>query len=76
MSGPWRVKLSWSPSTDDVGVTGYRVYREGAVIATVGVPKYVDQAVVAGKKYHYAVSALDADGNESPLSATVSATTK
>jgi cellulose 1,4-beta-cellobiosidase len=76
VSGPWRVKLSWLPSTDDVGVTGYRVYREGVVIATVGVPKYVDQAVVAGKKYHYAVSALDAAGNESPLSATVSAPTK
>jgi chitodextrinase len=77
VSGPWRVKLSWLPSTDDVGVTAYRVYRDGAPIATVGgATKYTDSAVVGGKKYRYAVTALDAAGNESALSPAVTAATK
>jgi chitodextrinase len=75
-SSPRRVKLSWSASTDDVGVTGYRVYREGVVIATVGFTNYTDSAVASRTKYRYAVSALDAVGNESPLSSTVKVTTK
>ena len=74
-SGPRRVKLAWSPSTDDVGVTAYRVYREGVTIATVGVTNYTDTAVAGRTKYRYAVSALDAVGNESPLSSTVKVTT-
>ena len=74
-SGPRRVKLAWSPSTDDVGVTAYRVYREGVTIATVGVTNYTDTTVAGRTKYRYAVSALDAVGNESPLSATVKVTT-
>jgi chitodextrinase len=74
-SGPRRVKLSWAASTDDVAVTGYRVYREGAVIATVGVPGYTDTGVTRSTKYHYAVSALDAAGNESPVSSPVTVKT-
>jgi chitodextrinase len=74
-SGPRRVKLSWSPSTDDVGVTAYNVYRNGVAIATVGVTSYTDLAVAKLTKYRYAVSALDAAGNESPLSPTVRVTT-
>ncbi len=74
-SGPRRVKLAWSPSTDDVGVTAYRVYREGVTIATVGVTNYTDTTVAGRTKYRYAVSALDAVGNESPLSSTVKVTT-
>jgi chitodextrinase len=74
-SSPRRVKLSWSPSTDDVGVTAYRVYREGVAIATVGVTNYTDTTVARRTKYRYAVSALDAVGNEGPLSSTVKVTT-
>jgi chitodextrinase len=73
---PRRVKLSWSASTDDVGVTGYRVYRDGAAIATVGTPAYTDFTVAGSTKYRYSVSALDATDNESALSSPVSVKTK
>jgi fibronectin type 3 domain-containing protein len=73
-SGP-RVKLSWAASSDDVGVTGYRVSRDGAVIATVGVTTYSDAAVVRSTRYRYAVSAVDAAGNESAPSAAVAVKT-
>lgn len=75
-ANPRRVKLSWSASTDDVGVTGYQVYRDGVVIATVGVTSYTDTAVARTTRYRYAVSALDAAGNESLLSSTVKVTTR
>jgi chitodextrinase len=75
-TSPRRVKLAWSASTDDVGVTGYQVYRDGAVIATVGVTSFTDSTVAKATKYRYAVSALDAAGNQSALSSTVKVTTK
>src|SRR5688572_17296983 len=31
-----RVDLAWQPATDDVGVTGYRIYRDGAMVGTIG----------------------------------------
>jgi chitodextrinase len=74
-NSPRRVKLAWTASTDDVGVTGYRVYRDGAAIATVGATTYTDPSVARSTKYRYAVSAFDAAGNESPLSSNVSVTT-
>ncbi len=73
---PRRVKLAWSASTDNVAVTGYQVYRDGVVIATVGVTSYTDTAVAPSTRYRYAVSALDATGNESALSSTVKVRTR
>lgn len=70
------VALSWSPSTDAVGVTGYEVWRNGAFLASVAAPTttYTDAAVTAGVAYSYQVLARDAAGNTSALSAAVSAT--
>ena len=72
-----RVSLTWSASTDDVGVTGYRVVRDGATIATVGgtTTSYADTTVAASTTYAYVVRAFDAAGNTSDVSNTASATT-
>jgi chitodextrinase len=74
-----QVNLSWKAATDNVGVTAYRIYRNGATtaLATVTAPatSYSDTAVSAGTTYSYTVTALDAAGNESTKSASVSATT-
>ena len=72
-----RVDLSWGASTDDVGVTGYRVYRNNALAATRGGTQttYADTAVAAGTSYTYQVSALDAAGHESPRSNAATVTT-
>ena len=66
--------LSWNGSTDNVGVTGYRIYRNGTHIATVGaaVRSYTDTGVVG--PLSYTVRAFDAAGNLSDPSNTATAT--
>jgi chitodextrinase len=71
-----RINLSWSPSTDNVAVTAYRVFRGGALLITLGnVTSFQDSNLGAGTTYVYTVRALDAAGNVSGNSAAASATT-
>ncbi len=75
-SAPDRVDLSWSPATDNVGVTGYEVMRDGVTIATLGaVTSYADTSVTRGTRYEYVVKAVDAAANRSAASNTAIVTT-
>ena len=66
--------LSWSASTDAVGVTGYRVSRNGAVLSgTVAGTTFANSGLAAGT-YSYTVTALDAAGNVSGASNSASVT--
>ena len=69
--------LSWSPSTDDSGVVGYDVFRNGAVVASVAgsITTYSDTGLSPATTYQYSVSARDAAGNSSGPSPTVSVAT-
>jgi hypothetical protein len=60
-----QVRFYWTGSTDDVAITGYRVYRDGGQIADVGGVLYTDQNVTPGTQYCYTVMAHDANGNSS-----------
>jgi uncharacterized delta-60 repeat protein len=68
------IELSWTASTDDVGVTGYRVFRDNGAtpIATVTGTTFNDPNQLG--THVYAVAAIDAAGNQSPLSNSASAT--
>jgi glucose/arabinose dehydrogenase len=70
------VDLTWTASTDDVGVAGYRIYRDGAQIGTSAATAYADAGLAPAETYTYAVAAYDAAGNASAQSATASATTR
>ncbi|MBI5043497.1 MAG: fibronectin type III domain-containing protein [Nitrospirae bacterium] len=77
-----QINLSWSASTDNVGVTGYRIYRctgssctPSTQIATSPTTSYSDTGLSVSTTYTYSVSAVDAAGNESLQSAFASATT-
>jgi hypothetical protein len=61
--------LTWTASVDNIGVTGYRIYRNSALIATSSTPSYLDGAVTPTGVYSYQVSAVDAAGNESAVTA-------
>ncbi|MGB8786469.1 MAG: galactose oxidase-like domain-containing protein [Candidatus Acidiferrales bacterium] len=77
-----QINLTWTASTDNVGVTGYEVQRcEGAgctnfaQIATPTGTTYTDTGLLASTSYSYRVLATDAAGNLSAFSNTASATT-
>lgn len=71
-----KVTLNWSASTDNTGVTGYRVARNGVTLAQVGSgTQYIDNTVLPNMTYSYQVSAFDAAGNSSVLSGAAQAKT-
>ena len=70
-----RIDLDWSNSTDDVGVTGYKIYRGGNYLTSIQTSLYSDTTVSADTQYSYTVSAYDAAGNESAQSSPISVTT-
>jgi chitodextrinase len=59
------VSLTWTPSTDSLGVHHYNVYRGGTLVASPTGAGYTDSGLAAGTAYTYEVSAVDAAGNES-----------
>ena len=69
------INLSWTASTDNVGVTGYKVYRGGVQVGTSATNSYSDTGLSASTAYTYTVSAYDAAGNNSAQSSSASATT-
>jgi hypothetical protein len=69
------VNLSWTGSTDDVGVAGYRIYRDGSAVGTTTQTTYGDTGLAVATSYTYTVTAFDASGGESLHSNPASATT-
>jgi len=70
-----QINLSWTASTDNVGVTGYNINRGGSKIGTSTGTTYQDGGLLPSTSYSYTVSAFDAAGNTSAQSAGASATT-
>jgi hypothetical protein len=69
------VNISWSASTDNVGVTGYTLRRDGSPVTTTAATSYMDSGLTAATLYSYTVSAFDAAGNHSAQSGPASVTT-
>jgi len=71
-----KVTVNWNPSTDNVGVKGYYVYRNNAVLAQVGnVTSYTDTTVLPNTTYTYIIAAIDTSNNEGDNSAGAKVTT-
>jgi hypothetical protein len=72
------VALSWTASTDNIGVTGYQILRGGTQVTTTSGPSYTDAGLSPSTSYTYTVKAYDAAGNvsaaSSPLTVSTSAT--
>jgi parallel beta-helix repeat protein len=69
------IAIAWNASTDAGSAVRYRVYRNGALVATVSGTGFTASGLAASTRYDFAVSAVDAAGNESARSTTLSATT-
>ena len=70
-----QVNLSWTASTDNVGVTGYKIYRDGVQVGTSTATNFQNTDLTANTSYTYTVAAYDLAGNTSAQSAGVNATT-
>jgi hypothetical protein len=76
LAGLDSIELSWDRNTEE-DLKGYRIYRAmdagpfELIAPLVEAPSYSDKAVMPGKKYRYAVSAIDQVGNESDKSAPI-----
>ncbi|MBA8794784.1 glucose/arabinose dehydrogenase [Friedmanniella endophytica] len=81
------VTLTWTAATDDVGVTGYDVYRNGTKVGAVNgailddgstvrpLTTFLDATGARSTAFSWTVAARDARGNISPRSGSVTATT-
>jgi glucose/arabinose dehydrogenase len=74
--------LTWTSSTDDVGVRAYDIYRDGAKVGSVTgagsnppATAFIDSGLAAATTYRYVVTARDAQDNESAPSAAANVTT-
>ncbi|MFB7512825.1 glycosyl hydrolase family 8 [Streptomyces sp. NPDC056144] len=74
-TAPTSVSLAWDAATDNVGVTGYNVYRGGTLVGTASGTSYTDTGLTASTAYSYTVKAKDAAGNLSAASTTLGVTT-
>jgi len=78
-SGPKQISTAWDPSTDDTGVAGYRLFRDGVAVGTTQATTYTFTNLECAASYTLAVEAYDAAGNTSPrttLSADTDACTR
>lgn len=70
------VTLTWEASSDNIGVTGYRVVLNGVLVFTTQEPRYTFTALTPGAHHYVFVRAQDKDGNLSaPSRSTVFKTT-
>jgi len=72
------VNLTWTASTDNVGVTGYDVYNGSAKVNTSNITStnYTVTGLNGSTTYTFTVKARDAAGNESAASNALSVTTE
>ncbi|MFO7827324.1 MAG: PKD domain-containing protein, partial [Bacteroidales bacterium] len=69
------VDLSWTASTDNVGVTGYDIYKDGSYLANTSSTNYTVAGLSASTTYEFYVKAKDEAGNVSAASNTLDVTT-
>jgi fibronectin type 3 domain-containing protein len=77
-----KINLSWTASTDNVGVTEYQIWRASnaagpfSQIAATTATTYTNSGLTSGSTWYYYVTASDAAGNVSAASNTASATAR
>ncbi len=70
-----KVTLTWTESTDNVGVVGYRVYNQDSFYDNAGnATTYETPTLTEGATYQFSVRAYDAENNVSPASSTLPVT--
>jgi chitodextrinase len=71
-----RVELGWTAASDNVGVAGYRIFRNNVEVGTTSATAWMDATATPATTYTYHVVAYDAALNDSPPSNTATITTR
>ncbi|MBN1952329.1 MAG: T9SS type A sorting domain-containing protein [Bacteroidales bacterium] len=66
------IELTWDEATDDDGIAGYRIYRDGELLGNTNQEGFADSGLNPDTEYTYAVYALDNSGNQSETAASIS----
>ena len=69
------IVVAWESASDNIAVVSYNVLRDGVVIEETPFPVFIDTGLQSGVVFEYEIVAIDAAGNESPLSVAASSTT-
>ena len=69
-----KVFVSWQPSSDNIAVAGYQIFRNDILIATTASTSYSDYNLNSGQTYTYKAVAFDAANNYSMISNSSSVT--
>ena len=69
------ITLNWTRATDNVRVSGYRIYRDGVLIRDTAKRTFTDEGLAIDTEYSYYIKAYDGAGNESDASMIVTAKT-
>jgi hypothetical protein len=67
--------LTWGDSTDNVAVSGYRIYRDSLLVSTTTSTSYTDTGLSTNTSYQYTIQAYDTSDNYSE-SAEITASTR
>lgn len=65
----YSISLAWDASAD---ADGYRLYKDGALLATLTATTYTDANMLPGESHAYQLVAYNADGDSSPAQLTAS----
>ena len=68
---PTQANLTWDPSVDNIGVIGYKIYRDGVLLTSIASTSYADTGLATNNAYSYQVSAYDMANNVSAMSVAV-----
>jgi hypothetical protein len=69
------IGLRWDTASDNVAVTGYRIYRNGTLAGTTSSTSYTVSGLTCNTSYTIALTSVDAAGNESYAAAATGTTT-
>lgn len=72
---PTQITVTWEPSTDNILLSGYRVFRDGSQVAVTTVTSFVNTELLPETFYEYEIVAYDWFGNVSTTSDAVGTTT-
>ncbi len=70
-----QINLSWSASSDNIAVSGYRIYQNGTQVSQVTGVSYMSTGLMPLTTYNFSVAAYDAAGNVSVQSPVTAVTT-